>query len=316
MKRPAAAARSKKPAPPSSPPAPASAQPTTIAGVKPERFQVDVDELHQLAPTASQEVRARALRLLQALTVNMLTRHRAQRWGQEAQQACQDRFGRGAVPASAPFVDQARAAVSRMTDVLGAIDLKAVCGHAKGGLLGGLARTMSRQVDTPAKLADAVDELRSLLQGLDADVGRLLALKDGLRQRAGGFEQIQLELEAATLAARFLSSRLAGNEPAVAQQFAECSLSLAATLAQSRQGDNAYQTHIRRPLQLIDAIQNVALTRLPAFINELAALQALAKSGQAFPAEALNMSYRLRDIIHQLNQEDPPCQNRNLSSST
>lgn len=313
MKLPAAA-RSKKAAP--SPVVPSSAQPTTIAGVKPERFKVDVDELHELAPTASEEVCAQALRLLQAQTVNMLTRHRAQRWGQEAQQACQDRFGSSAAPASAPFVDQARAALSRMADVLGAIDLKAVCGHAKGSLLGGLARTMSRQVDTPAKLADAVDELRSLLQGLNADAGRLLALKDGLRQRAGAFEQAQFELEAATLAAQFLSNRLAGNEPAVAQSFAQRSLGLAATLAQTREGDNAYQTHIRQPLQLIDAIQNVALTKLPAFIHELAALQALAKSGQAFPAEALNMSYRLRDLTHRLNQEDSTCRNRNPSSST
>lgn len=314
MKLPATAARSKKAA--STPAAPTSAQPTTIAGVKPERLKVDIDELHELAPNTSDEVRKEAVRQLQALTTNMLTRHRAQRWGQEAEQACVARFGGSAVPASAPFIDQARADVVRLTDVLAAIDLKAVCGHARGSLLGGLARSMSRRVDTPAKLGDALDELRALLQSLDADVGRLLSLKNGLRQRADVFEQAQRELEAAALAAQFLSGRLAAQDPAIAQHFAERSTSLAATLAQSRHGDNAHRIQIQHPLQLIAAIQNVALAKLPAFINELAALQALAKSGQAFPAEALNMSYRLRDIIHQLNQEDPSCQTRNLSSST
>lgn len=313
MKLPATATRSKKVA--STPVVAASVQPTTISGVKPERLVVDADALHDLAPNASDGVRQEALRQLQALTLNMLTRHRAQRWGQEAQQACVDRVGGSAAPASAPFIDQARADLTRLTDVLASIDLKAVCGHAKGGLLGGLSKAMSRRVDTPAKLAAALDELRALLQNLNADVGRLLALKNGLQQRAAAFEQTQRELEAAALAAQFLSSRMAGDVPGIAQQFAERSLSLAATLAQSRQGDTAYRIQIHQPLQLIAAIQNVALAKLPAVINELAALQALAKSGQAFPAEALNMSYRLRDIIHQLNQEDPTCQPRNPSSS-
>jgi hypothetical protein len=279
---------------------PAAVQPTAIEGVRPERIEVRIEELQELRPDASAAVCEEATRLLQALTVAMLSQRRAELWGQEAQKACKDRFGGSAAPVSAPFVQQARADLARMTDILDAIDLKAVCGHAKGGLLGGLTRSINRKIDTPAKLAGALDELRTLLQRMHAGFDRLLALKGGLQQRARVFEHLQVEVEAAALAAQFLSRRLATQSPAIAQRFAERSTSLGATLAQARQGDGAYRTHIEQPLQLISAIQNVALVRMPGLITEMTSLQALAKARSAFPAEALNMSYRLRDILHQL----------------
>ena len=299
VKAPAAGARGKKAA--ARPAAtPAAAQPTAIEGVRPERIDVRTDELRELSADASEAVCEEATRLLQALTVAMLSQRRAEVWGQEVQKACQDRFGGSAAPVSAPFIEQARVDLARMADILEAIDLKAVCGHAKGGLVGGLARSIKRKIDTPAKLAGALDELRSLLQRMHAGFDRLLTLKEGLRQRASAFEQLQVEVEAAALAALFLSRRLAGQSPTLAQRFAERSMSLGATLSQTRQGDSAYRTHIDQPLQLINAIQNVALVRMPGLITEMASLQALAKARHAFPAEALNMSYRLRDILNQL----------------
>ena len=299
VKAPAAGARGKRAAARSAS-TPAAAQPTAIEGVRPERIEVRTDELRELSADASETVCEEATRLLQALTVAMLTQRRATLWGQEAQKACQDRFGGSAARVSAPFIEQARADLARMTDILDAIDLKAVCGHAKGGLLGGLTRSIKRKIDTPAKLAGALDELRLLLQRMHAGFDRLLALKEGLRQRASAFEQLQLEVEAAALAALFLSKRLAGQSPALAQRFAERHMSLGATLAKTRQGDGAYRTHIEQPLQLIGAIQNVALVRMPGLITEMTSLQAHAKAKHAFPAEALNMSYRLRDILNQL----------------
>ncbi|WP_374563467.1 hypothetical protein [Ideonella sp.] len=299
MKPSAAGARGKKTAPPAS--SSAVAQPTAIDGVRPERIEVHVDELRALSADASEPVCDEAARLLQALTVAMLSQRRAERWGQEVQRACQDGFSGGSVaPVSAPFIEQARADLARMTGILEAIDLKAVCAHAQGGLLAGLAKSVNRKIDTPAKLAGALDELRSLLQRMHAGVGRLLALQDGLRQRAGAFERRQVEVEAAALAALFLSNRLAGSSPTLAQRFAERHMSLGATLAQTRQGDGAYRTHVAQPLQLIGAIQGVALVKVQGLVTEMASLQALAKAGRAFPAEALNMSYRLRDILQQL----------------
>ncbi len=294
VKAPAAGARGKKAAARAAA-APSAAQPTAIEGVRPERIDVRAAELRALSVDASEAACEEATRLLKALTVAMLSQRRAALWGQEVQKSCQDRFGGSAAPGSAPFIEQAR-----MTDILGAIDLKAVCGHAKGGLLSGLARSIKRKIDTLAKLAVALDELRSLIGRLHAGVDRLLALKEGLRQRASAFERLQAEAEAAALAALFLSKRLAGQSPAIAQRFAERSMSLGVTLAKTRQGGGAYRAHIDQPLQLINAIQNVALVRMQGFITEMASLQALAKARHAFPAEALNMSYRLRDILHQL----------------
>ena len=188
-----------------------------------------------------------------------------------------------------------------MLEILGAMDLLAVCGHDRPGLLGRVGKSINAKIDTPAELTKALDELRLLLDRMSAAIEQLLHHADRLRQHADAMTQIEGEVEAAALAALFLANHFAAPTPDLAQRFSERAMSLTATLAQVRQSDSVRRIQLEQPLQLIGAIQNVALVTLPGFIAGLAALLTLNKTKGASPTEAREMSFQLRHLLHQLN---------------
>ena len=272
-----------------------------------ERLGVAPRELRALAPEASEAACAAAARLLDAVVVDTLTERKAVLWGHELQKAHGDRVTGTLALAQDPLVEQARGHLGRMIEILGALDLQAVCGHERGGLLGSLGRSLGGRIDTPARLARALDELRLLLDRLEAAIDRLLDLADRLRRHAGAFAEIEGEVEAAALAALYLSNHLAARSPGLAQRFTERAMSLTATVAQLRQGEAVRRLQLEQPLQLTGAIQNVALVTLPGFVAALAALLTAARTRGASPTEAREMSYQLRGILDQLaTQEGVP----------
>ena len=279
---------------------PTVATPTVVAGVRRERIDVDDARLQALAPDASAAVcRAAAQRIREVVDVRMSER-KAVLWGHDAQKAYGERVTGTFSLAQDPVVEQARGWVNRMTTLLGAIDLMAVCGHGKGGLIGTLAKAVSNAIDTPRKLSVALDELRLLLERTGGAIDRLLQLKERLQQHVDAIAAIEREVEAAALAAQFLSGHFATKAPSLAQVFTDRHMSLTATLAQMRQSDPIHRLQIEQPLQLIAAIQNVALVSLPGCIAGMSALLALVTTKSASPTEARDMSYQLRDLIGKL----------------
>jgi hypothetical protein len=279
---------------------PSVARPTAIVGVRRERIPVTPRELRALSPEASDAACAAAAQLLASVVAETLNERKAVLWGHALQKAYGDQVTGTLALAQDPLVEQARSHVTRMMEILGAMDLMAVCGHDRRGLLGRVGKAMNGRIDTPGELARALDELRLLLDHMHAAIDRLLGQADRLRQHAGAMAQIEAEVEAAALAALFLSNHFSGRAPDLAQRFTDRAMSLAATVAQARQGEAVRRIQIEQPLQLIGAIQNVALVTLPGFIAGLAALLTLTRTKGASPTEARDMSYRLRDILNQL----------------
>lgn len=290
-------------APTPSPPqiAPTVGGPTVIAGVRRERIAVGHRELQSLVPGASAAVCSAAVRLLDGVVVQKLTERKAVLWGHEAQKTYGDKVTHTLVLAQDPLVEQARSHVARMMEILSSIDLVAVCGHDKPGLMGRVYKSMNDKVDTPAELGRALDELTLLLNRMSAAIDQLLGQADKLRQYAAQMARMEDQVAAAALAADFLSRHIAAGDAQVAQRFAERSMSLTATLAQVGQTDAVRRIQIEQPLQLIAVIQNVALVSLPGFIAGLAALLTLSKTKGVSPTEARDMSYQLRDILSRLN---------------
>ncbi|GAB3374511.1 hypothetical protein GCM10027431_27140 [Lysobacter rhizosphaerae] len=286
---------------PDLPPAPGIATPTVVAGVRRQRIEVDIAGLRVLAPDAPAPVCQAALQMIREVVDSRMSERKAVLWGHEAQKAYGERVTGTFSLAQDPVVEQARAWVSRMTAILGAIDLMAVCGHGKGGLLGSVAKAMSNDIDTPRELSAALDELRLLLERTGAAIDRLLQLKERLQQQADAIGRIEVEIESAALAALFLSGHFAARAPELAQLFTERSMSLNATLAQMRQSSPIYRMQLQQPLQLIAAIQNVALVSLPGCIAGMSALLTLLSAKGASPTEVRDMSYQLRDLLSQLN---------------
>ena len=296
--------RGKRRAAPMPPPveaAPAAGEPTVIAGVRRQRIAITTRELQALASGASPAVCSAAVRLLNGVVVQKLTERKAVLWGHEVQKAYGDQVTGTLALAQDPLVEQARSHVARMLEILGAIDLMAVCGHDNAGLVARVFKPMNGKIDTPAELGRALDELVLLLDRMSAAIARLVGHADQLRRHAAAMARMADEVAAAALAADFLSRHVAASDPHVAQRFAERAMGLTATLAQVGQTDAVRRIQIEQPLQLIGAIQNVALVSLPGFIAGLAALLTLAKTQGASPTEARDMSYQLRDVLNRLN---------------
>jgi len=279
-------------------PAPAPGRPTSVRGTRRERVAVTARELGDLAPESCAATREAAARVLAATVVETLNERKAVLWGHDLQKAYSGLMTGTLALAQDPLVEQARAHVDRMTQILAAVDLMAVCGHAKGGLLAHVARAMSDRIDTPVELGRALGELQLLVDRLGAATEGLAGLADRLRRHAGAIERLEGEVDAAALAALWLARHAEGEE--LSRRFTDRAMSLSATAAQMRQGDALHRLQLQQPLDLIGIIQNVALVALPGFLAGLAALLALATSRGASPTEARDMSWRLRDLLTQL----------------
>jgi len=282
------------------PTAPLAVQPTAVRGTRRERVAVSAGDLHALAPQAPEALCAAAARLLADIAPATLDERKAVLWGHDLQAAYAAAVAGTLALVQEPLVERARAHVDRLTQILAAIDLMAVCGHGRSGLVASLARALNDRIDTPGELAGAVAELRLLLDRLSAATADLADLADRLRQHGSAIERIGHDVAAAALAAQYLALHVQATAPEVARRLDDRALGLTATVAQIRQDDAVHRLQLQRPLDLIALIQNVALVSLPGLLSALAALLALAGARGASPTEARELGYQLCDILAQL----------------
>lgn len=276
-------------------------QPTAIPGAERKRIEVAVRDLQALSPGAVAGVYEQARALVGAFAVDKASQRKAILWGHDLQKAHGDLVTETLTLARSPVLRQVEGYLARMMDILGSIDLMAVCGHGGDSVVGRLFQGINNRIDTPGELAQAQVELEQLLALMGGALERLLDLKDQLLRLSGSMEGMAAQVEASAIGALFLSERLRLDATALAQRFAERSMSLTQTLAQMRQTGSTREAQIEQPIRMIGAIQNVALVVMPAFIGSIASLSTLgAKKTAISPTEAGELAYRLRDIISQL----------------
>lgn len=276
-------------------------QPTAIPGAERKRIEVAVSDLQALSPGAAAGVYQQARALVGAFVVDKASQRKAILWGHNLQQAHGDLVTEMLALARSPVLRQVEGYLARMMDILGSIDLMAVCGHGGDSLVGRLFQGINSRIDTPGELAQAQAELEQLLALMGGALDPLLDLKDRLLRLSGSMEGTAAQVEASAIGALFLSERLRQGDAALAQCFVERSMSLTQTLVQMRQAGSTREIQIEQPIRLIGAIQNVALVVMPAFIGSIASIATLSASKTTIsPTEAGELAYRLRDIISQL----------------
>jgi len=276
-------------------------QPTAIPGAERKRIEVAVSDLQALSPGAAAGVYQQARALVGAFVVDKASQRKAILWGHNLQQVHGDLVTEMLALARSPVLRQVEGYLARMMDILGSIDLMAVCGHGGDSLVGRLFQGINSRIDTPGELAQAQAELEQLLALMGGALDPLLDLKDRLLRLSGSMEGTAAQVEASAIGALFLSERLRQGDAALAQCFVERSMSLTQTLAQMRQAGSTREMQIEQPIRLIGAIQNVALVVMPAFIGSIASIATLSASKTTIsPTEAGELAYRLRDIISQL----------------
>lgn len=276
-------------------------QPTAIPGTARTRIEVSARDLQALSPGAAAPVYEQARALVGTFVVTKAAQRKAILWGHDLQKSHGELITEMLALARSPVLRQVEVHLARMMDLLGSIDLMAVCGHGGIGVVGRLLQNINSRIDTPDELAQVQPELEQLLTLMHAALNPLLDLKDRLLRLSGSMDETAAQVEAAAIGALFLSERLSQEDAALAQRFAERSMSLTQTLAQMRQADSTRELQIEQPIRLIGAIQNVALVVMPAFIGSIASIATLAASKtKVSPTEAGELAFRLREIISQL----------------
>jgi len=281
--------------------APVVRQPTAIPGFERQRIAVQPDELERLSPGAASEVYMQAGALIAVFVVDKATERKAILWGHDQQKAYSDLVGQALTLSRSPVLYKVQSYLTRTMDILASIDLLAACGHGAGGVMDRMLQRVNTRIDTPGELASAQAELEKLVALMAAALEELLDFKDQLLGVVERTEAAGAQLEAAAIAASFLSQHLSNKKDAVAQRFAERAMSLTQTLALIREGGATRSLQLEQPISLVSAIQNVVLVMLPGFIGNIASITALYVTKTAITqTEAGEMAYRLRDIVEQL----------------
>ncbi|WP_435452752.1 hypothetical protein [Variovorax sp. LT1P1] len=257
--------------------------------------------MQALSPGADAVVYKQAQAWVGGLVLERASQRKAILWGHDLQKGHADQVAEMLALARSPVLRQVEGYLARMMDILESIDLMAVCGRGGKGIVGRLFQGVNNRIDTPGEMADAQAELEQLLALMGAALDALLDLKDRLLRLSRSMEETAGQVEAAAIGALFLSERLHPDNAAIAQRFAERSMSLTQSLTLIRQASSTRELQIAQPIRLIGAIQNVALVAMPSFIGSLAIVTALAAGKAAIsPTEAGELDYRLRDIIDKL----------------
>jgi len=276
-------------------------QPTAVPGAERKRIDVTVRDLQALSPGAAAGVYEHARALVRAFVVDKASQRKAILWGHDLQQAHGDFVTEMLALARSPVLRHVEGYLARMMDILGSIDLMAVCGHGDNSVVRRLFKGINRRIDTSGELVKAQAELEQLLALMSAALEPLLDLKDQLLRLSRSMERTATQVEAAAIGSLYLSEHFRQNDAALAQCFVERSMSLTQTLAQMRRAGSTRELQIEQPIRLIGAIQNVAMVVMPAFIGSIASIATLrASKTTVSPTEAGELAYRLQDIISQL----------------
>ncbi|MBF6599101.1 MAG: hypothetical protein IVW36_01170 [Dehalococcoidia bacterium] len=288
--------------------------PTTVRGVERKRLPVTIEELQALAAGASPEVVSRAQRLVQGYVPDDARSSAVVLWGNRVQQAYADLITASLRRAESDVLTRVTAHLNRMMEILRSIDIVAVAGAAREGGVGTYFRKIfSKKIETPEELRAASVEIDQLLKLMRSALDDLLRLKGEIEESSREIDAVGDDVEAAALAAQFLSKYYERDAEAaddelpdaerreLSRRFLDRSMSLTQTVLQIRGSSTAREAQVEQPLQLISAIQDVALVLVPGWLGSIASLTAVSGSAPT-PTESSEMAYQLRTILERMQR--------------
>lgn len=274
--------------------------PTAIPGVERKRIVVVSADIERLSPGVAPAVSGKAVRLVMSFVPEGARDRQVTMWGHAAQQDYAELVSTTLELSQAEVLIRARRYLVRIADLLDTIDLEAVCGSGLSpGLFGRLFG--GGRVDTAGKLEAARVELEQLVRLTNVTLEPLLALKASFDEQSRRLDAAWQDIEAAGLAAAFLSDHLVNDRPELSRRLLERSMSLAQTALQIRNSASLRDSQAEQPLSLVAAIQNVVLVTLPGWLVAIAALNvASPASRQPTPTQAAELQFQLCNILQQL----------------
>jgi len=280
-------------------PAPIVLKPTAIAGAESRRLVVDAAELQRLSPETGLTVTERSLSMLSGFMEEKASERRAILWQQDLQKAYSAAVGKTLALSQSPLLSRVQVHVSRMMEILRSFDIASAT-EAEGTITRVLKRFNAR-IDTAEEFANACSELERLKQLLQDAMDPLLKLREEIEDAVRMESSLSTDIEAAALAALYLSQHFKTSKPALADRYLERSMSLTATLAQIRSSRVLHDLQSEHPVKLVNAIQQVTLVAMPDFLISLSTANSnFARKGSINPTEASELQHKLQDLIQLL----------------
>jgi hypothetical protein len=295
-----------QPTTPAGRPTPVVSQPTSVPGFARKRLPVTVDDLRRLSPATKFRILEKAVQRLQHFVVEDASDRSAVLWGHETQKKYSDVMATSLKLSQSSALQQANRHIQRMTEILGSIDIPAVCGISRNNaFVSRFLGNMTRRIDTPDELESAQRELNQIVAIMTNSLDELFSLKESIEQVSQQISKTGEEAEILMVAGLYLAEYLKADptRSKLADRFTDRCLSLAQTIAQLRSGDTLRQSQIEHPLRVISTIQHVSLVMMPAWLGSIASiLGMLETTRRPNPTEVGNIEKEMQVILDRLTK--------------
>jgi len=253
-------------------------EPTKMSGFERNRLHVKMEELKRKFPEATDAMTEKALQYVLETDIDSMLQTSALIWQTDLQKRYSDKVLQLLECTQHPAIAKAGTHISRIIDILQAIDLQGVCEYEADGVLSKFLKQSNKEFDTPEELTHAERELKQLTQLLGDQLKALLVLQHKLHGINAEIRTLANDIKAAGMAALFLADYLPKKNAKygkIADQFHERGMSLFQTEVQIFENELARDSQHAHPIKLIEMIQNTILVMIPDWLGSVASLRAM-----------------------------------------
>lgn len=254
-------------------------QPSAMPGVRRERIPVTREDLivkHRLSDAVLNE----ALKIIETTNQDSFTLNQAVLWGQSLQEKFGVLVSDSLTLAQSEVVATVSGYLNRMMELLEEIKLEKV--FEKGaGLLTGVLRKSSKEIDTVEELDEALREIDQLSGHMRGRIDELLQLRERIESNSKQIEALCDSVEASIAAAITIADYFENlSKKDFSERLQERAGSLTVTLGQIRSNGSMRNLQIEQPMRLTSLIQNVVFTTLPSWTMSVASLKVAFQGNQ------------------------------------
>ena len=174
-------------------------------GKRRERIPVTLSDLQKKNGQTEIPVLEEALRLIQVFNADTAKDEDGILWGTQVQQDHSRLVSEGLALVQSEVVTRTMRSFNRIALLLRQIRLEKVFGPGGSGLLSRIIRKRTSEIDTPAELEVAQQEIAQLVQLMGRDVTELIAFKGKIELNLSSLKNAHSKVEAAAIAAQYLA---------------------------------------------------------------------------------------------------------------
>ncbi|MEQ8812053.1 MAG: hypothetical protein RIE59_23500 [Imperialibacter sp.] len=257
--------------------------PSKMAGMARKRLPVTIEDVKKAHPGQKEEILEMAYQFVLEIDIQEVVKSSVLLWKTDLQKRYSEKVMELLDCTQNEAIAKTGSQISRVIEILEAIDLRGVCDYGQDGVFAKLIKGANKEFDTPEELLQAEKELKQLTQRLAVQLKALIQLQHNLQTLNAEVLVLSQSIRASGIAASFLSDylrRKSAELPKIADQFHERSMSLMQTEAQIFENEMAREMQMEHPIKLISTIQNTVLVMIPDWLGSVGAIRSMLESNK------------------------------------